>query len=122
MTLQFNRKYLLYSIALFLIEVWIAVFVHDAIIRPYGGDFLVVILLYCMIKAVLVADKNAIALSVLLFAYILETLQYISIVEILGLGHSTIAGIIIGTSFECIDILAYFDCGLCTQNCLFQTR
>lgn len=92
---------------LFLIEVLIAIYLHHAIIRPYGGDFLGVILLYCIVKSALVADKTTIALSVLLSSYILETLQYIGIVEILGLGHSTIAGIIIGTSFEWIDILAY---------------
>ena len=107
MTFEFNSKYLAFSIVLFLIEVLIAIYVEDAIIRPYGGDFLVVILLYCMVKVALVADKTAIALSVLLFSYVLETLQYFGIVEILGLGHSTIANVIIGTSFEWIDMLAY---------------
>ena len=107
MTVRFNRKFLAYSIALFLIEVWIAVYVHEAIIRPNGADFLVVILLFCLVNSVLVADKNAIALSALFFSCILETLQYFGIVEILGLGHSTFANAIIGTSFAWIDTLAY---------------
>ena len=107
MILQFNIKYLTYSVALLLTEVLIAVFVHDAILRPYGGDFLAVILLYCIIKTVLAGNSNVIALSVLLFSYILETLQYFGLVEIIGLAHSKVAKIIIGTSFEWIDILAY---------------
>lgn len=107
MHLRYNPKYLIFSIALLITEVIIALYVNDAIIRPYGGDFLIVILLYCMIKSVLIADNTAIALSVLLFAYLLEILQYFDIVEILGLGHSTYANVIIGTSFAWIDMLAY---------------
>ncbi|MFT5385169.1 MAG: hypothetical protein ACI81W_002574, partial [Saprospiraceae bacterium] len=36
---------------LFLIEVGIAVFIQDRIIRPYIGDLLVVILIYCFIRS-----------------------------------------------------------------------
>ncbi len=107
MSVKFNSKYLEYAIVLFLIEVFIAIYVTDAIIRPYVGDFLVVILLYCIIKSVLDADIKIIALSVLLFSYLLETLQYFRIVEILGLESYPLANVIIGTSFAWIDILAY---------------
>ena len=107
MSLKFNSKYLAYAILLFLTEVFIAMYVTDAIIRPYVGDFLVVILLYCMVKSVLDADTKVTALSVLLFSYLLETLQYFRIVEILGLESYPLANVIIGTSFAWIDILAY---------------
>ncbi len=80
---------------------------NDKIIRPYGGDFLVVILLYCLIKSILIADSNRTALFVLVFAYVIETLQYFNIVGILGLGHYTLANVIIGTSFAWLDMIAY---------------
>ena len=49
------KKRLPYAIAallLFLIELFIALFVHDTFVRPYFGDVLVVILLWCIIKTV----------------------------------------------------------------------
>ena len=47
--LKFKRSYFLWTITLIFIEIVIALFVHDGIVRPYGGDFLVVILIYCFV-------------------------------------------------------------------------
>ncbi|MEJ7692875.1 DUF2809 domain-containing protein [Daejeonella sp.] len=107
MPLKVNSKYMEYAIVLFLTEVFIALYITDAFVRPYVGDFLVVILLYCIVKSVVEANKTTIALSVLLFAYLLETLQYFRIVEVLGLESYPLANVIIGTSFAWIDMLAY---------------
>ena len=104
---QLYKKYFLLALLLFLTEVFIAVYLHDAVIRPYGGDFLVVILIYCFVKSFLNTPVKATALAVLLFSYIIETLQYFHIVNILGLEKSKIACIIIGTSFAWTDLLAY---------------
>ena len=95
------------SILLLGIEIFIALCVQDAIIRPYVGDYLVVILLYSMIKSLLDADPAVVAIWVLLFSYSLEILQYFKIVEILGLEGYPLANIVIGTSFEWIDMAAY---------------
>lgn len=80
---------------------------HDNFIRPYVGDFLVVILIYCFLKSFLNIPVIPLALSVLLFSYCVETLQYFQLVNKLGLQHSKLARIVIGTSFEWIDIIAY---------------
>ncbi len=104
---QFHKKYFLFALLLFLTEVFIAIYLHDAIIRPYGGDFLVVILIYCFVKSFLNAPVKITALVVLLFSYLIETLQYFHLVDLLGLGKSTIARIVIGTSFAWTDLLAY---------------
>jgi len=47
------------------------------------------------------------ALYVLLFSYVVEGLQYIGIINILGLAHVRLARIIIGTSFAWMDMLMY---------------
>ena len=47
------------------------------------------------------------AVFVLLFAFGVETLQYLNIVDKLGLQNSKIARTVIGTSFSWIDILTY---------------
>ena len=105
--LKFRKGYFILVIILFAIEVLIALFMHDSIIRPYGGDFLVVILIYCFLKAFLNTPVLKTAIAVLVFSYTVEILQYFNIVNWLGLEKSRLARIIIGSSFEWIDLLAY---------------
>ena len=105
--LQFNYRYFLYTIVLFIIEVLIALYVKDAIIRPYGGDFLVVILLYYFVRTFWKSKPLPIALGVLIFAYTVEVLQYFNIVKFLGLKGNRLAEIIIGTGFSWWDMVAY---------------
>ncbi len=105
--LRFYKTYFFLSLALFLIELFIGFFVHDRIIRPFGGDFLVVILLYCLLKTfVRISARNA-ALAVLAFAFAVEFAQYFNVVEILGLQHNRVARILIGTVFSWGDLLVY---------------
>jgi hypothetical protein len=105
--LTFNKKFFLLAIILFLIEVIIAVFVRDAFVRPYVGDYLVVILIYCAVRTIVKAPVWKVALGVLLFSYLVETLQYFQIVDRLGLGENKIARTVIGYGFEWRDFLAY---------------
>lgn len=105
--LKFSPFYAISTLLLFITEVLIALFVHDQFIRPYFGDFLVVILIYCFVKSFLNTRVIPTAIGVLLFAYLVELLQYFRIVEVLGLQHSRAARIIIGSAFEWQDMLAY---------------
>ncbi|MGB3180258.1 MAG: DUF2809 domain-containing protein [Cyclobacteriaceae bacterium] len=105
--LTFRKKYFAWAVLLFIIEVLIALYVRDAIIRPYVGDILVVIMLYCFIRAFLLMLPGPVALFTLLFAYLVEFLQYLNLLSFLGLEDSRLARIILGSSFEWIDMLAY---------------
>lgn len=105
--LKFNYRYFVLTAVLFLIEILIALFIHDEIIRPHIGDLLVVILIYCFLKSFLDIPVLFTAIATLLFSYTIEILQYFNIVEKLGLQNSKPARIIIGTSFSWIDILSY---------------
>ncbi len=104
---KFSRNYFLLAVALFVIELLIALFIDDSFIRPYFGDYLVVMLLYCAVRTFLQAPPLKIGIGVLLFSYFIETLQYFKIVDRLGLSANTIARTVIGTGFEWRDILAY---------------
>ncbi|MDP5172040.1 MAG: DUF2809 domain-containing protein [Bacteroidia bacterium] len=64
-----NKTYLLIGLALFLVEVLIALFVRDRIIRPYGGDLLVVVMLYFLVRGMVNWSPLWVALSVLGFAF-----------------------------------------------------
>src|SRR6478752_5039718 len=105
--LTFNLKYFFFALILFIIEVLIALFVHDHFVRPYVGDYLVVILIYSAVRTFVNASIWKIAFGVLLFSYTIEVLQFFRIVDRLGLSGNTVAKIVIGYGFEWWDMLAY---------------
>jgi DNA integrity scanning protein DisA with diadenylate cyclase activity len=103
----FDKSYFWLTLALFGTEVLIAGYLHDTIIRPYGGDFLVVILVYCFIKTFFDTPVIKTAFAVLIFSYLIEVSQYFNLVNALGWGNSKFARLILGTSFSIIDLLTY---------------
>lgn len=104
---RFSKNYFIITVFLFVIEVCIALFVHDRFIRPYLGDVLVVILIYCFVKTFLKVTVLKAALGVLLFSFGIELLQYANIIEILGWQDNKLARTVIGTSFAREDLVAY---------------
>jgi Protein of unknown function (DUF2809) len=105
---SFNLKYLLLTIILFLVELAIALFVKDTVIRPFIGDVLVVCLIYCFLRIFLQFEYWKIAFGVLLFAFTIEILQYFDYVKLLGLENNRILSVAMGRTFEWSDFLAYF--------------
>lgn len=105
--IQFNFRYFVLTLLFFITEVLIALFVHDNFVRPYLGDVLVVILIYCFVKSFLKVPVITAAASVLLFAFAIEFLQYLNIVELLGWQQSRLASTVVGRSFSWADILCY---------------
>jgi len=102
-----NAGYFLLFIALLVIELLIGTYLHDTFIRPYGGDFLVVILIYCFIKSFLNTSVIKTAIGVLTFSYAVEISQYFHLIKVLGLQHSRVASLILGSSFSFSDLLCY---------------
>jgi hypothetical protein len=105
--IKFNAVYFILAVVLFGVEVLIGLFAHDRFIRPYLGDVLVVMLLYCIVKSFLNTPIVPTALSVLVCSFIVEGLQYLNIVDKLGLKNSKIAPVLLGTSFAWADMVAY---------------
>ena len=105
--LIFNKNYLTLAILLFIVEILIALYAHDEIIRPYGGDFLVVILLYCLLKSIIRIKDVFAALFVLIFSFFVELTQYFHLIKLIGLENNNFAKTILGTFFTWADILAY---------------
>jgi hypothetical protein len=102
-----NLTYFLSFLLLFITEVLIALYVHDAIIRPYFGDVLVVIMIYCFVKSFGDLPVVPTAVGVLLFAYLIEILQHFNLVQHLGLADSKLANTVLGNYFTWVDMLAY---------------
>lgn len=105
---RFDLKSFIIFLIIFVIEVLIAKFVDDSFIRPYGGDILVVILMYYFVKT-FVETKAVYIISsgVVLFAYLVEIGQYFHLVEVLGMQDNKIIRVVIGSSFSWMDILCY---------------
>jgi len=106
MKFTFNKKAFLIFIILLLIEICIAVFVKDTFIRPFFGDVLVVILMYYLLKSFIKTHYLYILISVFLLSFGIEILQYFQLNELLGIQNKIIK-IIIGSTFDYYDLLAY---------------
>lgn len=105
--MRWNWKYALIAFIILLIEIGIALFVRDRFIRPFIGDLLVVVLLYFGFRTILKAKASAVAIGVFAFAIGIEILQFFQFAEILGLENNGIAHVILGSTFDWLDILAY---------------
>jgi hypothetical protein len=108
MLFTFSGKYLLLTVILFAVEVGIALFMKDAVVRPFVGDVLVVVLMYCFVKTFLNFAAWKIALGVFLFACAVEVLQYFDYVAQLGLENNRTLSTVLGRTFEWKDFIAYF--------------
>lgn len=91
----------------FIVELLIAVFVHDQWIRPYVGDILVVVLIYYFIRIFLPKGIRLLPLYVFLFAAAVEISQYFGLVDMLGPGQYTVIRIILGSTFDLVDLICY---------------
>ena len=102
-----SYRYFTPALLLFLLEVLIARYVHDSIIRPFGGDFLAVVFLYCLIKSFFYIPVFKAASWALLVAYAIELSQYFHLTRLLGLQDSKAITLILGSFFSWTDILCY---------------
>ncbi|MDE6619656.1 MAG: DUF2809 domain-containing protein [Lachnospiraceae bacterium] len=95
------------TIILLIVEVFIALFVHDRIVRPYIGDLLVVVVIYTFVRIWLPDSVQRLPLYVFLFATGVEILQYFNLVELLGVEDNPFLRVLLGTAFDVKDIMCY---------------
>ncbi|PTS81948.1 DUF2809 domain-containing protein [Caulobacter sp. HMWF009] len=89
------------------IEIGIAVFVDDALIRPYFGDALAVVLVYLGARWLLPLRPVTAAAGALALAVAIELAQYFHMLAVLGLEHNRLARTILGGVFDPVDLVAY---------------
>ncbi len=107
--LRTNKRsfYLAMTVFWLAVEVVIACYVHDRFIRPYVGDVLVVVVVYCFVRIWVPQGVRLLPLYVFLFAAGVEVLQYFHLVELLGVGNNTFLRVVLGSVFDLKDILCY---------------
>jgi len=103
-----NPRATLWVIGLFIVEVLIALYVHDWLIRPYGGDVLAALLVYVAFR-VITQRTSSTRLAIAAFATgaCLEIFQACQLPERLGLTHNAILRVAVGTTFQWGDLIAY---------------
>jgi hypothetical protein len=105
--ITFNRNYFAVMLLLFVVEALIALYATDQFVRPYIGDLLVVVLIYCFVRSFFQLPVLPLAVGILIFSFVVEFLQSIHLVEVLGWGKSGLARTLLGTWFSWYDLLSY---------------
>jgi hypothetical protein len=106
-SVTFRPAYALAALAIFIIEVLIALFISDGFVRPYIGDALAVMLVYTALRAVTrigVKPATAIALAI---AVVVELGQLAGLLDMLDLRDNRLAATLLGGAFDLADLVAY---------------
>lgn len=103
---DFRLVYTICAIVLLIAEILIGLFVRDSFVRPYLGDALVVILIWCVVRVVIPDRCVWLSGAVFLFAVLVEVSQIFPLCDVLGIENRLIRTLM-GTSFAWGDIVAY---------------
>lgn len=99
-------KYLIGFIIILIVEVFIALYVHDNVIRPYVGDILVIICIYLLLRIIIPEKIKYLSLYVLILAILVEIMQYFNFTDMLS-AQNKILKIALGSTFDINDIVCY---------------
>ena len=102
-----NKTFAIITLMVFIIEVLIATVFKKTVLRPVFGDFLVVILIYAFFKAITHWKPLHIGIGVLAFSYLIEFSQRIHILDKLSIKPNKATELLLGSSFDWYDVLAY---------------
>lgn len=109
-----SKKRLIFAgaFALLLVaEVLIALYVHDSFVRPYGGDVIAVIALWCLVRIFVPEKIGFLWLLCFAAAAALEISQRFGLadclIEAFGLEKSGVLYTLLGNSFSWYDMLCY---------------
>ena len=80
------------------VEILIGLFVRDSFVRPYLGDALVVILIWCVVRVVIPDRCVWLSGALFMFAVLVEVSQIFPLCDVLGIENRLIRTLM-GTSF-----------------------
>lgn len=109
---KLRLTYFLIFILLVAVEVLIALFVHDDFVRPYIGDIIVTGVLCAFFRIFIPTKPKVLPLLTAVLAAGVEILQYFDFVSRLGLADIPFFSILLGRTFDWMDIVCYFFGGL----------
>lgn len=93
--------------ALFALLVVVAAFVRDEVIRPHGGDVLVVMFIHFAMRAVTGWSRAAAGITAFVIAGAVELGQVLALDERLGVSGTLFGDLVLGSTGDWRDIVAY---------------
>lgn len=96
-------------------EVCIALFVHDSFVRPYLGDVLAVVTVYCGARIVFPQRLRWLSAAVLALAVCVELVQLTDFSSLFGEG--SFMAVLLGSTFDPHDLLCYAIGGIVCVVC-----
>lgn len=102
-----SKRYLGLFLAILAIEVFIALVVRDRVVRPFVGDVLVVILIYCFVRTFVSSPVLPTIAGVFAFACAIELSQAFDLAKRLHVDHLPALRVALGTHFDLLDFVAY---------------
>ena len=105
-TLKKRLIFLAVFVFLFIVEVLIALYVHDDFVRPYVGDMIVTVLVWSFARIAFPQKFRLMSLYVMIFATLIEIGQYFNYVDVLGITNPILVTMM-GTSFAWADLACY---------------
>ena len=102
-------------LALLATEVCIALFVHDSFVRPYLGDVLAVVTVYCGARIVFPQRFRWLSAAVMALAVGVELLQLTDLSALFGEG--SFMAVLLGSTFDPHDLLCYAVGGIVCVIC-----
>ena len=99
--------YFLLFLLLLGVEIAIASYLKMGFIRAYLGDFLVVILLYCLLMSTLKPSVKTGLVLTLAIAFAIELLQLVDLIRFFSQEYKQLATLILGSQFSWLDLLMY---------------
>ena len=102
-------------LALLATEVCIALFVHDRFVRPYLGDVLAVVTVYCGARIVFPQRFAWLSAAVMVLAVGVELLQLTDFSSLFGAG--SFMAVLLGSTFDLHDLLCYAIGGIVCVIC-----
>lgn len=96
-------------------EVCIALFVHDSFVRPYLGDVLAVVTVYCGARIIFPQRFAWLSAAVMVLAVGVELLQLTDFSSLFGEG--SFMAVLLGSTFDPHDLLCYAIGGIVCVLC-----
>lgn len=105
-----RMQFLLYFFLLLIAEILIGTFLKGGFVRAYGGDILILPLLYCLLRSIFPKDNRWtvrwLPAGLLALGICMEGLQALHIADLLGV-QNRVLRIIIGSTADLYDVLCY---------------
>lgn len=96
--MRLSYRYGLAFLLIFITELLIGIYVRDSFIRPFVGDLLVVVLIYCFLMTFLKKNPITVAIGVFVFACIVELNQYFKLNNVLAFEENGFSDVILGVA------------------------